>query len=34
VLGKRLPETLITYSAAALFLGAGIYTVIEAFLAR
>jgi putative Ca2+/H+ antiporter (TMEM165/GDT1 family) len=34
VLGKRLPETLIKYSAAALFLGAGIYTVVEAFLAQ
>ena len=34
VLGKRLPETLIKYSAATLFMGAGIYTLVEAFLAR
>ena len=34
VLGKRLPETLIKYSAAALFMGAGIYTIVEAFLTR
>jgi putative Ca2+/H+ antiporter (TMEM165/GDT1 family) len=34
LLGKRLPERLIKYSAALLFFGAGLYTLIEAWSAR
>ena len=34
VLGKRLPEKLIKYGAAAIFLAAGIYTLIESFAVR
>lgn len=32
VMGKNLPETLIKYSAAAVFLISGIYTLYEAFV--
>jgi len=34
VLGKRLPEKLIKYGAAVIFLAAGVYTLVEAFAAR
>jgi putative Ca2+/H+ antiporter (TMEM165/GDT1 family) len=34
VLGKRLPERLIKYGTAVVFLAAGVYTLIEAFAAR
>jgi putative Ca2+/H+ antiporter (TMEM165/GDT1 family) len=33
VLGKRLPERLIQLIAALIFIGSGIFTIIEAFIA-
>jgi len=34
VMGKRLPKRLIKYGAAVVFLGSGVFTLIEAFRAR
>jgi putative Ca2+/H+ antiporter (TMEM165/GDT1 family) len=34
MLGKHLPEKLIKYSSAAIFIGAGIYTFVDAFAHR
>jgi len=31
VLGKRLPEKLIKYGAALIFLASGVFTLIQAF---
>jgi putative Ca2+/H+ antiporter (TMEM165/GDT1 family) len=33
-LGKRLPEKVIRYGSAAIFVGAGIYTIVDAFIHR
>lgn len=34
VLGKRLPEKIIKYGAALLFIGSGVFTIVEAFAHR
>ena len=33
-LGKRLPEKVIRYGSVAVFIGAGIYTLVDAFMHR
>jgi Ca2+/H+ antiporter, TMEM165/GDT1 family len=34
ILGKRLPEKVIKYGSAAIFIGAGIFTLVEAFIKK
>jgi len=34
VLGKKLPEKVIKYGAAVVFIGSGVFTIIEAFVHR
>jgi putative Ca2+/H+ antiporter (TMEM165/GDT1 family) len=34
VLGKRLPEKIIKYGAALIFIGSGVFTIVEAFMHR
>jgi putative Ca2+/H+ antiporter (TMEM165/GDT1 family) len=31
ILGKRMPEKIMKYGSAIIFIGAGIYTLVEAF---